>query len=204
MSGEVMLQGERTVGPTRTCVGCGKRDERSRLVRMVVDRQGEISFDLASRTVGRGAHVHPNAGCLKRAATRGLSRSLRRDLSCGVEQLHAKLLDGVSRQVCGLLASAVRDGKAVHGAPAIEAAAGCGDLAIVVVACDATAAERQTTLEHLISAGRCVAWGTRAHLGALVQHQPIAALGIRDARLGRAIANACRIADGARIGAEVR
>lgn len=70
-------QGE--VASVRTCIGCGQKAPRRELLALV--RHGaSVSVFAASprgRAKGRGAHAHPTARCLSRAAQRGLSRSFR-------------------------------------------------------------------------------------------------------------------------------
>ncbi len=63
-------------GPVRTCVGCGERDSRSRLLR-VVSVRGHLTPDPRVRLPGRGAWLHPRPTCLQGALERGLSRAFR-------------------------------------------------------------------------------------------------------------------------------
>ena len=63
--------------PTRTCVGCGVRADRSELVRLVAAGD-EIVPDAAGRLPGRGAYLHPSLACLERAQRRrAFPRALR-------------------------------------------------------------------------------------------------------------------------------
>ncbi|WP_099332152.1 YlxR family protein [Actinomyces minihominis] len=63
--------------PIRTCVGCGKRQEQAGLVRLVRD-SGSVVVDPNKRLPGRGAWLHPDLGCYRKAlATGRLARSLR-------------------------------------------------------------------------------------------------------------------------------
>lgn len=55
--------------PTRTCVGCGRRDRQSAMVRLRRDAAGTITNDASVRT-GRSAYVHGRSECV-----RGLVRS---------------------------------------------------------------------------------------------------------------------------------
>lgn len=61
----------------RTCIGCGKRDSRTVLVRLVVS-DGSVVIDGRRSAQGRGAWVHPDPECLARAVTgRAIGRALR-------------------------------------------------------------------------------------------------------------------------------
>jgi len=55
--------------PQRTCVGCRTRAARAELLRLVVV-DGSVTPDPAGRSPGRGAHLHPDPGCLDLALRR--------------------------------------------------------------------------------------------------------------------------------------
>lgn len=66
-----------TDGPVRTCVGCRRRDDASRLLRVVADGT-TVVVDPRRRAPGRGAHVHPVAACVALAVKkRAFGRTLR-------------------------------------------------------------------------------------------------------------------------------
>ena len=70
------------MGPVRTCVGCRATGPRSALLRVVVatDAAGSpaLVVDAGRRMPGRGAWLHPDAGCLETAERRrALGRALR-------------------------------------------------------------------------------------------------------------------------------
>jgi uncharacterized protein len=64
--------------PTRTCVGCLKRDEQQNLVRWVAEATGRIKIDDHATLPGRGAWLHRRRECLEAAARGGFARSFRR------------------------------------------------------------------------------------------------------------------------------
>ena len=67
----------RRTGPVRTCVGCRARAAKSELLRVVVV-DGDAVIDVRGRLPGRGAHLHPDPGCLALAVRRkALPRALR-------------------------------------------------------------------------------------------------------------------------------
>ncbi|MEU2199399.1 YlxR family protein [Isoptericola sp. NPDC019482] len=76
-------------GPVRTCVGCRERDQRSALLRLVLEpsgREGVLAVDVRGCLPGRGAWIHPTPACLalaerRRAVPRALRVTDRIDLS---------------------------------------------------------------------------------------------------------------------------
>ena len=65
------------IGQVRTCVGCRKTDQRSKLLRIVV-RDGVFTPDDRAVLSGRGAWIHETQQCMSTAVTRGaISRALR-------------------------------------------------------------------------------------------------------------------------------
>ncbi|MFE5342113.1 YlxR family protein [Isoptericola sp. NPDC056578] len=70
-----------TSGPVRTCVGCRERDQRSALLRLVLEpsgREGVLVVDVRGCLPGRGAWIHPTPACLALAERRrAVPRALR-------------------------------------------------------------------------------------------------------------------------------
>lgn len=63
--------------PLRKCTGCGEMKSKRELVRVVKNKEGEISLDLTGKKAGRGAYVCPSLSCLQKARkTRGFERAL--------------------------------------------------------------------------------------------------------------------------------
>ncbi|MFN2425713.1 MAG: YlxR family protein [Candidatus Binatia bacterium] len=63
--------------PTRTCVGCGSRDEQSRLLRLRRTSGGAVVADPSIRR-GRSAYVHARPECIRGLVrSKGLGKSLR-------------------------------------------------------------------------------------------------------------------------------
>jgi len=66
--------------PVRTCIGCRSREEKVRLIRIVL-RDGGIAVDVRQREPGRGAYLHPRPECLEQALKRrSLGRALRSEI----------------------------------------------------------------------------------------------------------------------------
>ncbi|WP_055590252.1 YlxR family protein [Peterkaempfera griseoplana] len=55
--------------PERTCVGCRRRAAKQELLRVAVV-EGVCVPDLRGALPGRGAHLHPDPGCLDLAVRR--------------------------------------------------------------------------------------------------------------------------------------
>lgn len=63
--------------PMRKCTGCGEQKPKRELIRVVLNKEGEISLDATGKKPGRGAYLCPNSECLKKARkSRGLERGL--------------------------------------------------------------------------------------------------------------------------------
>ncbi len=67
--------------PLRKCMGCGEMKSKKELVRVVKNKEGEISLDLTGKKAGRGAYVCPTLSCLQKARK---SRGFERALSCRI------------------------------------------------------------------------------------------------------------------------
>jgi predicted RNA-binding protein YlxR (DUF448 family) len=66
--------------PQRTCVGCRRRAGKLQLLR-IARSGGSLTVDVSASAPGRGAYVHPEAGCVEVALERGgLARALRTGL----------------------------------------------------------------------------------------------------------------------------
>ncbi|MBI3246949.1 MAG: YlxR family protein [Deltaproteobacteria bacterium] len=66
----------RNVAPIRTCVGCGKRDSQSQLLRFSLSEDGAL---VAGSSRGRGGYLHRRPACMHAftKARSGFVRSLR-------------------------------------------------------------------------------------------------------------------------------
>lgn len=53
--------------PMRVCTGCGEQKQKRELVRVVKNKDGEVSLDLTGKKPGRGAYVCRNSECLQKA-----------------------------------------------------------------------------------------------------------------------------------------
>ena len=53
--------------PLRKCIGCGEMKDKRELVRIVRNKEGEISVDLIGKKPGRGAYICKSIDCLDKA-----------------------------------------------------------------------------------------------------------------------------------------
>lgn len=53
--------------PLRKCIGCNQMKDKRELVRIVKNKDGDISVDLTGKANGRGAYICKSEECLKKA-----------------------------------------------------------------------------------------------------------------------------------------
>lgn len=75
--------------PMRMCTGCGQMYPKRELVRVVKNKEGEISLDLKGKAPGRGAYLCRNPECLQKARK---ARRLERALSSKIpDEIYEKM-----------------------------------------------------------------------------------------------------------------
>jgi len=68
--------------PKRTCIGCNEVKLKKELIRVVKNKEGEISIDKNGKANGRGAYICDNIECLEKAIkTKRLERSFETQIS---------------------------------------------------------------------------------------------------------------------------
>ncbi len=67
--------------PLRKCLGCDEMIGKKGLLRIVRNKEGEISLDLTGKKSGRGAYICKDAECFALAKKK---RSLERSLKCRI------------------------------------------------------------------------------------------------------------------------
>lgn len=68
--------------PKRTCIGCNEVKLKKELIRVVKNKEGEISIDKTGKANGRGAYICDNIECLEKAIkTKRLERSFETQIS---------------------------------------------------------------------------------------------------------------------------
>jgi hypothetical protein len=164
--------------PTRTCVGCGLRDDAAELVRIVAT-EDDVAFDLAGGAFGRGVHLHARPACIEKAP-RGLARGFRGAVKADAAAIGQRLVEACDRRMAGLLLAAHRSRVVATGADAaLEALEHGAPLAIVAV--DAGSIADTAEVRSCIASGRAVAWRTRSELGNLLGERSVAICAVRHA-----------------------
>ena len=76
----------------RTCISCRAKNNKDKLIRLVLDDNGVLIRDLFGKGRGRGAYVCPTMACLEalREGNR-LGRAFRKE---GIIRLHSDFLNG--------------------------------------------------------------------------------------------------------------
>ena len=86
--------------PQRMCIACRESEGKRTLLRLVRVADG-VELDETGKRAGRGAYIHPQAGCWERAISGSmLQKALRTKIS-------AENQESLSASVSELLASAV-------------------------------------------------------------------------------------------------
>ena len=82
--------------PMRMCLCCREMKPKRELVRVVLNKEGEIRMDLTGKAPGRGAYLCREAECVaKLQKTRALDRGFSRPVSEEVyQQLQKELMSG--------------------------------------------------------------------------------------------------------------
>ena len=53
--------------PQRTCIGCSTKKNKNELIRIVKDKNGNISIDKTGKANGRGAYICDEVECLEKS-----------------------------------------------------------------------------------------------------------------------------------------
>ncbi len=68
--------------PKRTCIGCKEIKIKKELIRIVKNKEGEISVDKTGKANGRGAYICDSIECLEKAIkTKALERNFETQIS---------------------------------------------------------------------------------------------------------------------------
>ena len=68
--------------PQRTCVGCNVQKNKNELIRIVINKEGNIFIDKTGKANGRGAYICNNPECLEKAIkSKRIERSFETSLS---------------------------------------------------------------------------------------------------------------------------
>lgn len=53
--------------PLRMCTGCSEMKPKKELIRVVKNKEGEVSIDLTGKKAGRGAYICKDIECLEKS-----------------------------------------------------------------------------------------------------------------------------------------
>ena len=171
----------------RTCIGCRAISAPEALVRLVAPPEGGLVFDLARRTFGRGAWVHPDPACLAQAARGGVDRTFRKPFGLNPSALTALFRAAASRRALVLISAARRAQKLEAGAAAVTEAIERRKVELLIVSTDAPALAAHDFLAPLIASGRALGFGTQAEFRICLGQIEAALLAVTEARLAREI-----------------
>ncbi|KAJ51565.1 hypothetical protein BD780_001872 [Clostridium tetanomorphum] len=82
--------------PERMCTGCMEMRPKRELIRVVKNKEGEVSIDLTGKKPGRGAYICKSTGCLQKAfKSKKLERNLETTIS---EEIYNKLKEEIDSE----------------------------------------------------------------------------------------------------------
>ncbi len=85
--------------PVRMCIACREGKPKRELIRVVKNKEGEISIDTKGKAPGRGAYICPDMQCFDKAyKSKALSRALDAEIS---PQVYEELKRAVLRYGIG-------------------------------------------------------------------------------------------------------
>ena len=81
--------------PQRTCMGCNQKKDKKELIRIVKNKDNEISIDKTGKKEGRGAYICDDVKCLKKLQkSKRLERVFEMQISQEIyESLRGVILD---------------------------------------------------------------------------------------------------------------
>lgn len=79
--------------PQRMCTGCMEMKPKKELIRVVKNKDGEVSIDVTGKKPGRGAYICRNIDCLEKAVKqKRLEKNLEKKFD---DELYARLKDEI-------------------------------------------------------------------------------------------------------------
>lgn len=80
--------------PQRMCTGCMEMKPKKELIRVVKNKENEISIDLIGKKPGRGAYICRDIQCLEKAVK---TKRLERNLECKIsDEIYDKLKEEIA------------------------------------------------------------------------------------------------------------
>lgn len=82
--------------PQRMCNGCMKMKPKKELIRIVKNKEGEVSVDLTGKKPGRGAYLCKNTECLEKAfKAKRLDKNLETKID---DEIYERLKEEIGQQ----------------------------------------------------------------------------------------------------------
>ena len=81
--------------PQRTCIGCNSKKDKKDLIRVVKNKDGQISIDLTGKKDGRGIYLCKSEECLNKAIkNKRISRTLEMEIDENIYESLRKFING--------------------------------------------------------------------------------------------------------------
>lgn len=81
--------------PQRTCIGCNSKKDKKELIRVVKNKDGEISIDLTGKKDGRGIYLCKSEECLNKAIkNKRISRTFEMEIDENIYESLRKFING--------------------------------------------------------------------------------------------------------------
>ena len=81
--------------PQRTCIGCNSKKDKKDLIRVVKNKDGEISIDLTGKKDGRGIYLCKSEECLNKAIkNKRISRTFEMEIDENIYENLRKFING--------------------------------------------------------------------------------------------------------------
>lgn len=81
--------------PQRTCIGCNSKKDKKDLIRVVKNKEGEISIDLTGKKDGRGIYLCKSEECLNKAIkNKRISRTFEMEINENIYENLRKFING--------------------------------------------------------------------------------------------------------------
>ena len=77
--------------PMRKCLGCGEQKPKKELIRVVKNKDDEISLDLTGKKNGRGAYICHSKSCFQKARK---AKRFEKAFSCPIPEEVLDLMEG--------------------------------------------------------------------------------------------------------------
>lgn len=183
------MSGQDERQPERICVACRQPAPKDDLERFVYHDQAGVVFDLRQKAPGRGAYVHADPECVRRAATKGgFSRSFKTKVVADPDELLEDLRIGIRRRLDEALRVALQSQNLFVGATAVDDAFRHDRATLLLVARDAGQSTRRKYVSNAERKEIPVRQAlTGQELGALCGRDFVAVLAVAPSRPRRRI-----------------